>query len=180
MQNVQLNGCIFGTVELICNQEVAEENMENIIRKQIELKAPVARVWQAITDFREFETWFKVRLDGPFVVGEASNGYITNPGYEHVRWEALVLRMDPERLFAFQWAHVRSFDKAHYSPDYANAPRTLVEFHLEPTPTGTRLTITESGFENIPAEWRRDNFLRNDGGWTQLLRNIERHVAQMA
>jgi uncharacterized protein YndB with AHSA1/START domain len=154
--------------------------MESIIRKQIELKAPVARVWQAITDFREFETWFKVRLDGPFAVGETSAGYITHPGYEHVRWEAHVERMEPERLFAFQWAHVRSFAKEDYSPDYTNAPKTLVEFHLEPTGTGTRLTITESGFENIPAEWRQENFLRNDGGWTQQIQNIEKHVAQMA
>ena len=61
------------------------------IDKQIELKAPRARVWQALTDYREFGTWFRVNLDGPFVVGQTNRGTITYPGYEHVRFEATVV-----------------------------------------------------------------------------------------
>lgn len=154
--------------------------MENVIRKEIELKAPVSRVWKAITDYREFGEWFRVRIDNPFLMGKVSTGYILHPGYEHVRWEALITSMEPERLFAFRWAHIRSFDKAVYSPDYSNAPETLVEFYLEPTATGTWLTITESGFESIPAEWRHTNFLRNEGGWAQQIKNIEAYVTQTA
>ena len=41
--------------------------MENRIEKHIELKAPVSRVWRALTDYREFGEWFRVKLDGPFV-----------------------------------------------------------------------------------------------------------------
>lgn len=154
--------------------------MENIIRKQIELSAPVARVWRAITDHQEFGAWFRVHLDNPFVVGKVTTGHITHPGYEHVRWEALITAMEPEKLFAFRWAHIRTFDKPTYSPDYSSAPKTLVEFQLEPTPGGTLLTVTESGFENIPAEWRAESFLRNDGGWAQQIRNIEDYVTQTA
>ena len=53
----------------------------NRIEKRIELKAPVSRVWRALTDYREFGQWFKVKLDGPFLVGQVSRGRITYPGY---------------------------------------------------------------------------------------------------
>jgi uncharacterized protein YndB with AHSA1/START domain len=73
--------------------------MNDSIEKQIELKAPVSRVWRALTDYREFGEWFRVKLDGPFVPGQLSRGRITHPGYEHIRWEATVRKMEPERLF---------------------------------------------------------------------------------
>ena len=56
--------------------------------EEFELKAPVSRVWRAITDYREFGEWFRVKLDGPFVAGETSTGHITHPGYEHLKWES--------------------------------------------------------------------------------------------
>ena len=77
--------------------------MNGRIEKRIELKAPVARVWQALTGYREFGEWFRVKLEGPFVPGQISRGMITWPGYEHVKWEAVVQRMVPERLFSFTW-----------------------------------------------------------------------------
>lgn len=146
------------------------------IEKKIELKAPVSRVWRALTDHQEFGEWFRVRLEAPFVLGEVSRGYMTYPGFEHVRWEAPVLAMEPERLFSFSWAHPKAFDKEHYSPDYSDAPRTIVEFRLEPTATGTLLTLTESGFGSLPPELRLEAFRRNEGGWTQQMKNIESHV----
>jgi len=152
--------------------------MENRIEKHIELKASVARVWQALTDYREFGEWFLVALDGPFVIGQVSRGHILYPGYEHIVWEALIEKMEPEQLFSFTWAQVRYHDKQRYSPDYSNAPRTLVEFHLEKIASGTLLTVTESGFENVPEEWRGDAQRGNGGGWAQQMLNIERYVAQ--
>jgi uncharacterized protein YndB with AHSA1/START domain len=153
---------------------------ENRIEKRIELKAPISRVWRALTDHREFGEWFRVALDGPFVPGKVSRGQILHPGYEHIVWEALIEKMEPERLFSFTWAQVRYHDKDRYSPDYSNAPRTLVEFRLEKIANGTRLMLTESGFENVPAEWRADAMRGNDGGWTQQMKNIEGHVTPNA
>jgi uncharacterized protein YndB with AHSA1/START domain len=77
--------------------------MHNRIEKRIELKAPVARVWRAISDSREFGTWFKVKIEGPFVAGNQAEGQITHPGYEHVRWKAVIRQIEPERLFSFTW-----------------------------------------------------------------------------
>jgi uncharacterized protein YndB with AHSA1/START domain len=148
--------------------------MRERIEKRIELKAPVSRVWRALTDHREFGEWFRVKLDGPFVPGQISSGSITWPGYEHLKWEAVVRKMEPERLFSFTW-HPYSVNPAI---DYSQEESTLVEFQLEPTPTGTLLLLTESGFDKIPAARRAEAFLRNEGGWSQQLKNIETHVAE--
>jgi uncharacterized protein YndB with AHSA1/START domain len=43
--------------------------MSDRVEKTIELRAPVSRVWRALTDHVEFGAWFRVRLDGPFVPG---------------------------------------------------------------------------------------------------------------
>jgi uncharacterized protein YndB with AHSA1/START domain len=147
--------------------------MSDRIEKRIELKAPVARVWRALTDYREFGEWFRVKLEGPFVVGQLSRGQITYPGYEHIKWQAIVLKMEPERLFSFTWHH--SFDP---NADIYKEPTTLVEFRLEKTAAGTLLTLAESGFENLPEKLRLEAFPRNDGGWTEQMKNIERHVAK--
>ena len=147
--------------------------MTDRIEKQIELKAPVARVWRALTDHREFGEWFRVKIDGPFVPGEASRGNITYPGYEHLQWEAVVKAMEPERLFSFTW-HPYAVDP---KVDYSKEPQTLVEFRLEKTPEGTRLTVTESGFDKIPAGRRPEAFRMNESGWAEQMKNIESYVA---
>lgn len=148
--------------------------MNDRIEKRIELKAPPSRVWRALTDYREFGEWFRVKLEGPFVPGQISRGMITWPGYEHVKWEAVVQEMVPERLFSFTW-HPYSVDP---QIDYSKEPSTLVEFRLEKTAGGTLLVLTESGFEKIPSERRLEAWRRNDGGWTQQVKNIEDYVAQ--
>ena len=147
--------------------------MTDRIEKRIELKAPVARVWRAITDHEEFGAWFRVKLEGPFVPGQVARGRVTYPGYEHVVWQATVQQMEPEHLFSFTW-HPYAVDPG---TDYSQEPPTLVEFRLQPTATGTLLILTESGFDKIPAGRRPEAFRRNDSGWTEQMWNIEHHLA---
>ena len=147
--------------------------MKDRIEKSIELKAPIARVWRALTDHREFGEWFRVKLDGPFVVGKASSGQITYPGYEHMNWAATVQAMEPERLFSFTWCPYADDPNI----DYSNEPQTLVKFTLEPTSNGTRLVISESGFNALPDDARRVDALRsNTQGWNEQTKNIAAHV----
>jgi len=148
--------------------------VSNQIEKSIELKAPVARVWRALADHNEFGEWFHVKLEGPFVAGQLSRGQITLPGYEHVKWEAVVQTIEPERLFSFTW-HPYSVDPGK---DYSRETPTLVEFRLEKTATGTLLFLTESGFENIPSDRRAEAFRMNDHGWSQQMEGIAKHVSQ--
>jgi uncharacterized protein YndB with AHSA1/START domain len=148
--------------------------MTDRIEKTIELKAPVARVWKALTDYQEFGKWFRVQLEGPFVPGQIARGQITYPGYEHVRWEAIVQKMEPERLFSFTW-HPYAVDP---NEDYTKEPPTLVEFILEKTANGTLLRIVESGFDKLPNRRRADAFRMNERGWSGQLENIAQHVSQ--
>jgi uncharacterized protein YndB with AHSA1/START domain len=142
------------------------------IEKQIELKAPVARVWRALTDFREFGSWFRVKLDAPFEVGKIARGRVTYPGYEHIAWEATVVSMEPERLFSFTW-HPFAVDP---QVDYSKETPTLVEFRLEKIPAGTLLRLTESGFGKIPPHRFADALRMNELGWSEQMKNIERYV----
>jgi uncharacterized protein YndB with AHSA1/START domain len=146
----------------------------NRIEKSIELKAPVTRVWQALTDYRQFGEWFRVKIDSPFQIGQPSRGYILHPGYENLQWEVTIQKIEPEHSFSFTW-HPYAIDP---DVDYSHETPTLVEFTLTPTPTGTFLRVTESGFENIPAARRPEAFLKNNGGWAAQMKNIQAYVAQ--
>ena len=144
------------------------------IEKRAVLRATRARVWRALTNAGEFGKWFGVSLEGPFTEGATVRGRITHPGYEHLTMEVVVERMEPERYFSFRW-HPGAIDP---KIDYSQEPKTLVEFRLEESAEGTILTIVESGFDRIPLARRAEAFRLNDGGWTEQLRNIERHVAR--
>jgi uncharacterized protein YndB with AHSA1/START domain len=146
------------------------------IEKRVELKAPVARVWRALTDHREFGAWFKVNLESPFVPGKATRGHITYPGYEHLVMEVVVQKVEPERLFSFHW-HPHAVDP---KKDYSQEPPTLVEFKLEEIASGTLLTVIESGFDALPLARRAEAFRMNDGGWSEQMRNIGSHVSAKA
>src|ERR1700759_209745 len=146
--------------------------MSDRVEKTIELKAPVSRVWRALTDHHEFGTWFRVRLDGPFVPGQGSRGQITYPGYEHIRWEAVVQKMEPERLFSFTW-HPYAVDP---NQDYSGEPPTLVEFPLEKIGSGTGLRMVESRFYRLPVKRRDEAFRMNAGGWSIQTETNAQHV----
>jgi len=144
----------------------------NAIEKRIELRAPRARVWRALTDAAEFGAWFGVKLEGSFEVGKSVRGRITHAGYEHVVFEMTIERMDAQTLFAYRW-HPYAIEP---TVDYSKEPTTLVEFRLEEASGGTVLTLVESGFDRIPPHRRAEAFRMNAQGWTEQMENIRRHV----
>jgi uncharacterized protein YndB with AHSA1/START domain len=142
--------------------------MTDSIQKTTFVKAPLDRVWRAISDHREFGEWFRVALDQPFKAGQPSTGKMTYPGYEGHPWRAEVEAVEPTHRFAFRW-HPYGIDP---NADLANEPTTLVEFLLQPEGDGTRVTIKESGFDALP-EARRDSALRgNEKGWEEQKDNL--------
>jgi uncharacterized protein YndB with AHSA1/START domain len=150
-----------------------EKTSTDRIEKKIVLRAPRARVWRAIADAQEFGTWFGAKLEGAFAAGARVRGRITIPGYEHVAIEITIERIEPERLLSLRW-HPYAIDPA---VDYSDEPTTLVEFRLEEAAGGTELTVSESGFDQIPAARRAEAFRMNKRGWASQLKNIERHVS---
>ena len=154
------------------------------IEKQILLRAPRARVWRALTDHREFGEWFGMRTDAPFKPGGAVTGVIVptavDPAvgkaqepYKGMPFELTIEQMEPERLFSFRW-HPFAIDR---NVDYSGEPTTLVTFALEDAAGGTRLTVTESGFDRIPLARRATAFTANEQGWTMVMTLIEKYLA---
>jgi len=146
--------------------------MPDCIEKEIEIKAPVSRVWKALTDYKEFGTWFRVNLEGPFVPGKTARGNILHPGYEHLVMEVVVQKMEPERYFSFTW-HPYAIDP---DQDYSQETPTLVEFTLTERENRTHVRVVESGFDKIPVHRRDEAFRMNEGGWTVQTKNIRDYV----
>ena len=101
----------------------------------------------------------------------APRGPITYPGYEHLQFDVTVEQMEPERLFSWRWQPGGDSDI-----DPAE-PTTLVVFELEEVPEGTRLTVTETGFDRIPVARRAKAYRENDAGWTGQFEALRKYVA---
>jgi uncharacterized protein YndB with AHSA1/START domain len=145
----------------------------DMIVKNVLLRAPRSRVWRALTNAQEFSSWFGVRVSGSMAPGARLEGPVTTKGYEHLTLKMVIDTMEPERLFSWRW-HPNAIDP---SADYDVEPTTLVTFTLEEVAEGTMLTIVESGFDRIPLSRRADAYRGNDGGWTQQMESIRRHVS---
>lgn len=155
------------------------------IEKTTVLRAARDRVWRAISDVKEFGTWFGMELDGPFVAGSRLNGKIVptqvdekvakyQEAYRGTAFEISVERVEPMRHLSFRW-HPGAVEPG---VDYSKEPTTLVAFELEEAPGGTRLTITESGFDQIPLERRAKAFAGNQEGWAVQATLIEKYLAR--
>jgi uncharacterized protein YndB with AHSA1/START domain len=142
------------------------------IEKRVVLRAPLDRVWGAISDAEQFGRWFGISFDGPFVEGSAVTAAITPTTVDEEfsrrqephtgtksTWQ--IVAVEPKRRFAYRW-HPFAVDTA---VDYDREPTTLVEFTLAETPDGVLLTIVESGFDAIPEARRSASFEANSEGW---------------
>ena len=141
--------------------------MTDSIHRTIDISAPRDCVWDALTDYRQFGEWFKVALERPFEEGKVSNGTIEFNG-QPLRFEFLVDRITPKSFFSYRW-HPYAVDP---KIDYSGEEKTLVEFRLEPIDAGTRLSVTESGFERIPEHRRADALRMNGQGWAIQVERI--------
>jgi uncharacterized protein YndB with AHSA1/START domain len=157
------------------------------IEKTIVLKAPRERVWNAISDSSQFGAWFGVDFDGAFVTGQWLGGRITpttvdpevaklQEPHKGTAFNILIERIEPMDRFAFRW-HPFAIDPQQ---DYSKEPTTLVTFTLDDADGGVLLTITESGFDQLPADRRADAFTANEGGWEHQTRLIEKYLSLRA
>jgi uncharacterized protein YndB with AHSA1/START domain len=150
------------------------------IEKKILLRAPLKRIWRALSDSSEFGTWFGMKFNAPFSPGAVMRGVIVptkvnadvakaQKKYEGLPFEITIEQMDPERLFSFRW-HPHAVEPG---VDYSAEPTTLIVFSLEEVPGGVMLTVTESGFDQIPLARRVKAFTANEQGWGMVVTLIE-------
>jgi uncharacterized protein YndB with AHSA1/START domain len=155
------------------------------IEKTVFLRASLDRVWRALTDSAEFGAWFGMRADGPFQPGRQVRAVIApttvdpevaagQKPYEGTPFVITIERMEPQHLFSFRW-HPYAVEPG---VDYASEPTTLVVFTLEEQNGGVLLTVTESGFDQIPLERRAQAFTSNERGWAVQMRLIEAYLVR--
>lgn len=156
------------------------------IEKKVHLKASLARVWRAIADSEQFGTWFGMKVEGPFVAGTPVRASIVptkvdpevakmQEPHAGTRFELFVEKVEHERELAFRW---HPYDPS--GAGTASEPTTLVTFRLAAEGDGVLLTITESGFENIPLERRAKAFESNEGGWAKQCELVAKYLVQTA
>ena len=143
---------------------------DRIIKTTV-LRAPQTRVWNALSDAKQFAEWFGITLNEPFTVGRTVTGQLTMRG-QTFAIEFSIARMDPEERFAYRW-HPYAIDP---KVDYSSEPMTVVEFQLKTVPEGTELTVIESGFDRIPEHRRDEAYRMNTGGWGSQVENLRRYV----
>jgi uncharacterized protein YndB with AHSA1/START domain len=134
------------------------------IERTLRLNQPPERVWEALTTAEGLGTWFGNRAEVDLRVG----------GQAKLIWDSgdtatlAIERLEPHRVFAYTWPIAGL-------PD-SDPRRTYVEFTLEPTDTGTTLTVVESGFAQLPDDEHRTVYSDHDEGWTSELGELVEYV----
>lgn len=153
------------------------------IEKRVVLRAPIERVWRAISDTQAFGAWFGVAFEGPFVEGKETKGKIVptqvdphvaeqQKSFSGMPCDVFVVQIEPMRRLSFRW----NPGVPEPGVDLATEPQTVVTFSMEEVPEGTALTITESGFDVFPAERRAKVFAQNAEGWAIQATLIEKYL----
>ncbi len=98
---------------------------------------------------------------------------MTYPGAEGLRARVTALR--PETLLAFaRLAYVEEEGVLEHEP------WTHVEVRLVPEGEATRVTITESGFDQLPLRVRDRIRRENEGSWAAQVQDLAQQVAARA
>ena len=134
------------------------------IERTVELAYPPARVWAALTTAEGLGAWF----------GDDAAIDLRPGGAASMRWasghtaQMRVERVEEPAVFGFTW-HIFGL------PD-DDPRRTYVEFTLEPAGAGTRLTVTESGFAQLPDDIYDKAYDGNTDGWAKELGELAAYL----
>jgi len=142
------------------------------IDRTIDVNAPPDRVWRALTTAKDLSSWFHVTIEGEIAPGAEVWMTSTHPGHEGQRFLVRFTEMSKPHRFVWQW-HPGAVDPA---VDYSREPWTTVTFTLEPSGSGTRLSVSETGFNEISLTRRAKVFADNSGGWTEVIVWIQKYA----
>ena len=127
------------------------------IERTVQIAHPRAKVWAALTTAEGLSAWF----------GQEATIDLRPGGSAWMKWDSgytadmRVERVEEPAVFGFTW---RIFGLPEDDPR-----RTYVEFTLEPAGAGTRLTVVESGFAQLPEDVYRTAYDGNADGWRKEL-----------
>jgi uncharacterized protein YndB with AHSA1/START domain len=134
------------------------------IERSVEIAHPPATVWAALTTAEGLGTWF----------GNAATIDLRPGGEAQLTWTSgdkasmRIERVEEPTVFGFTWG-------IYGLPD-GDPRRTYVEFTLVPVGSGTRLTVVESGFAQLPEDDYRKAFSSNTEGWASELGELVEYL----
>ncbi|KAA5837202.1 SRPBCC domain-containing protein [Saccharopolyspora hirsuta] len=134
------------------------------IERTVELAQPPETVWAALTTADGLSSWF----------GDAARIDLRPGGAAEVSWtgertaELRVERVEEPSVFGFTW-------QVDGMPE-DDPRRTYVEFTLEPNAGGTRLTVVESGFAQLPDDQYDATYRSHLEGWPRELGELIAHL----
>jgi uncharacterized protein YndB with AHSA1/START domain len=134
------------------------------IERTVEIAHPPAKVWAALTTAEGLGTWFGNQATIDLRPGGAAQMTWTSGDRANMRIE----RVEEPSVFGFTW-HIYGL------PD-DDPRRTYVEFTLEPAGGGTRLTVVESGFAQLPEGEHQKAFGGNVDGWANELGELVEYL----
>src|SRR5260370_41134088 len=127
------------------------------IERVVEIAHPPSKVWGAVTTAAGLGTWFGNEAAIDLRPGGSAWMAFTGGHTADMRIE----RVEEPTVFGYTW-HIYGL------PD-DDPRRTYVEFTLEPAGTGTRLTVVETGFAQLPDDAYRQAYDGNVRGWASEL-----------
>ena len=142
------------------------------IDRTVDFKAPPEKLWRALTSVEELSAWFQVRIEGDIAAGRDIWMTSVHPQHAGQRWPVRIVELVPPRLFVWQW-HPGEIDPAGA---HLKEPQTTVTFTLEPIAGGTRLILSETGFDEISLARRAKAHADNSQGWTEVLGWLQTYV----
>jgi uncharacterized protein YndB with AHSA1/START domain len=127
------------------------------IERVVEIAHPPAEVWAALTTAEGLGSWFGDRATIDLRPGGSAQLTWTGGHTADMRVE----RVEEPAVFGFTW-------RIHGLPE-DDPRRTYVEFTLEPVGAGTRLTVVETGFAQLPEDAHHKAYDGNTRGWASEL-----------
>jgi uncharacterized protein YndB with AHSA1/START domain len=123
------------------------------------------RVWRAITSPEQISQWFDGSMTWDFALAAGASITLSMNG-AHLG-TATIAAVEPPERFAFRW-----------TPEPGNPAETLVTFLLESVAEGTRVTVTEAGFEALPDDVRQRRRDMNGKGWDIALTHLAAYLRE--
>jgi len=146
------------------------------IDRSIDIAAPPDRVFRALTNPDEVAAWFRVKVEGRFAPGAEVWMTSTQAEYAGIRFSVRIKELTPPRRVVWEW-HPGAVDPA---VDYSREPVTTVTFDIQPTGAGTRVTVSETGFDQIALARRAKVYADNTQGWATVVGWLKDHVEAAA
>ena len=134
------------------------------IERVVEIAHPPAKVRAALTTAGGLASWFGQQATTGLRPGGSAQMTWTGGHAAGLRIE----RVEEPAVFGFTWP-------IYGLPD-GDLRRTYVEFTLEPSGAGTRLTVVESGFAQLPEDVYRKAFDGNTEGWAKELGELAAYL----